>query len=141
MQWREVSATMTVLFEEPFWIGLYEKEWDGRYAVCKITFGAEPKDYQVLEFLLTNGKRLAFSPSVPADQKRPKPINPKRMQRSISKKLGQTGVGTKAQQAIKLQQEQGKQARKVRTREEREAQKERQLALRQQKHKEKHKGH
>ncbi len=141
MQWREVSATMTVLFEDPFWIGLYEKEWDGSYAVCKITFGAEPKDYQVLDFLLSNRQRLVFSPPVPAERKRPKPINPKRMQRSIGKSLGQTGVGTKAQQAMKLQQEQGKQARKVRTREEREAQKERQLALRQQKHKEKHKGH
>ena len=39
-------SSITVMFEDPFWIGLYEREWNGRYEVCKITFGAEPKDCQ-----------------------------------------------------------------------------------------------
>ena len=45
------KASLTVTFEAPFWIGLYERESDGAYEVCKITLGAEPKDYEVHEFL------------------------------------------------------------------------------------------
>ena len=54
------KAKLTVFFEEPFWIGLYERESDGKYEVCKITFGAEPKDYEVYQFLLDNWRQLRF---------------------------------------------------------------------------------
>lgn len=135
------AARLTVFFEEPFWVGVYEREANGRYEVCKITFGAEPKDYEVYDFLLTHWGRLNFSPSIrssmPAEQK----VNPKRMQRSIKRQLQTAGIGTKAQQALKLQQEQGKQERHIRTREEREAEKARRLALHQAKQREKHRGH
>ena len=59
------KASLTVTFEAPFWIGLYERESDGAYEVCKITFGAEPKDYEVHEFLLRNWHGLSFSPKAP----------------------------------------------------------------------------
>ena len=51
-----------------------------------------------------------------------------------------TGIGTKSQQALKLQQEQLKTERKIVSREYREAEKQRQFELKQQKRKEKHKG-
>ena len=35
-----VRTRITVMFEEPFWIALYERESGGKYEVCKITFGA-----------------------------------------------------------------------------------------------------
>ena len=35
---------LTVLFEPPFWIGLCERGEDGQYAVCRIVFGAEPRE-------------------------------------------------------------------------------------------------
>ena len=47
------------------------------------------------------------------------------------------GIGTKAQQALKLQQEQGKQARLARTRQQREAEEARKFQLRQARRKEK----
>ena len=50
------------------------------------------------------------------------------------------GIGTKAQQALKLQHEQLKTERRVQSKEEREAEKERQYRLRQEKKKAKHKG-
>ena len=40
-----VRTQITVLFEDPFWVALYERESGEKYEVCKITFGAEPKDY------------------------------------------------------------------------------------------------
>lgn len=130
----------TVLFENPFWIGLYERVDDDRYEVCKITFGAEPKDYEVYEFLLQNWRRLKFSPPTKTEKIEERRINPKRMQREINSQLKNTGVGTKAQQAIKLWQEQNKVERNARSREQREAEKERRYDLRQEKKKAKHKG-
>ena len=134
-------SKLTVLFEDPFWIGLFERVEGGRYTVCKITFGAEPKDYEVYAFLLEHWRHLPFSPSMEAAAPEERRINPKRMQRQIQKSLQNTGIGTKAQQALQLQREQGKEARKKVSRKEREAEADRQFALRQEKRREKHKGH
>lgn len=137
-----VSSKLTVMFEEPFWIGLYEREYGGRYEVCKITFGPEPKDYEVYAFLLDNRQRLVFSPPIAAEKTKEKRINPKRMQRQISRQLASyEGIGTKTQQALKLQHEEGKQARKKRTKEEKDAEAERRFEQRQKKRKDKHNGH
>ena len=135
-----IVAKLTVLFEAPFWIGLYERESGGLYEVCKITFGAEPKDYEVYAFMLQNRRSLRFSPPVEAEARIERRVNPKRMQRMIGKQMEESGVGTKAQQALKLQQEEGKLSRKTRTREQKEAEAERRFALRQEKRKEKHRG-
>ena len=138
---QKTVCKLTVFFEEPFWVGIYERECDGKYEVCKITFGAEPKDYEVYDFMLKSYGKLRFSPSLETLAIGEKRINPKRMQRKINKQLQNTGIGTKAQQALKLGQEQGKLERKTRSREQREAEKERQFALRQEKRKKKHRGH
>ena len=42
-----VSGRLTVYFEEPFWIGVFERICEGKLSVAKVTFGAEPKDYEV----------------------------------------------------------------------------------------------
>ena len=99
----------------------------------KITFGAEPKDYEVYDFLLQNWRTLKFSSPLKADRIEERKINPKRMQREINNQLQDRGIGTKAQQALKLQHEQNKLERKTKSREQREAEKERQYALRQEK--------
>ena len=135
------KAVLTVLFEDPFWIGVYEREWDGRYEVCKITFGAEPKDYEVYDFLLKNWKHLPFSPPVKAAPMAEHAVNPKRLQREIRRATRPAGVGAKARQALKLQQEQRKAERTERGREHRDAEKDRQYALRQEKRRQKHRGH
>ena len=129
------------MFQDPFWVGIYERREGRTYQVCKITFGAEPKDYEVYAFLLEHWRHLPFSPSMEAAAPEERRINPKRMQRQIQKSLQNTGIGTKAQQALQLQREQGKEARKQASREEREAEADRQFALRQEKRREKHKGH
>ena len=134
-------AVLTVLFEDPFWVGIYERREGRAYQVCKITFGAEPKDYEVYALLLEHWRHLPFSPSMEGAAPEERRINPKRMRRQIERSLQRTGTGTKAQQALKLQQEQGKAARVRRSRKEREAEADRQFALRREKRREKHKGH
>ena len=134
------KSSLTILFENPFWIGLYERIDGDKYEVCKITFGAEPKDYEVYDFLLKNWHKLKFSPPVKIDRIKEQKINPKRMQREINSQLENKGIGTKAQQALKLQHEQNKTERKVKSREQRDAEKQYQFALRQEKKKAKHRG-
>ena len=134
-------AKLTILFEDPFWIGLYEREEQGRYTAAKITFGAEPKDYEVYEFLQRNWKNLRFSPALSANDAPQQPRNPKRQLRLVRKQTRSTGMGTKAQQALKLQQEQGKAVQKAKSRAEKEAEARRKFALKQEKRKEKHRGH
>ncbi len=135
-----MKSSLTILFENPFWIGLYERIDGDKYEVCKITFGAEPKDYEVYDFLLKNWHLLKFSPPVKTDRMEERKINLKRMQREINSQLENKGIGTKAQQALKLQHEQSKIERKSRSREQKEAENERQYALRQEKKKAKHRG-
>lgn len=137
---QKIESKLTVFFENPFWVGVYERVTDGKLEVCKITFGAEPKDYEVCEFFLQNWNSLRFSPPVKADTKQEVKINPKRMQREIKKQLGTQGIGTKSQQALKLQQEECKAVRKEKSHIQKEDEKQRQFELRQQKHKEKHRG-
>lgn len=38
--------------------GVFERVADGRLSVCKVTFGAEPKDYEMYDFVLKNYYRL-----------------------------------------------------------------------------------
>ncbi|MGO5072130.1 YjdF family protein [Roseburia faecis] len=136
----KVSGKLTVYFEEPFWVGIFERIEDGKLSVAKVTFGAEPKDYEVQEYVQKYYFSLKFSPAVDAVAKDIK-RNPKRMQREAKKQMQEIGIGTKSQRALKLQQEQNKQERKVRSQEKKEAEKLRMFELKQQKKREKHKGH
>ena len=135
----KVSGRLTVFFEEPFWVGVFERISEGGLSACKVTFGAEPKDYEIYDFVLKKYGRLRFSPAVATDV-REAGRNPKRVQREVRKQVESTGIGTKSQQALKLQQEQWKTERKNANRERREAEKERKFELKQQKRKEKHRG-
>ncbi len=135
----KVSGKLTVFFEEPFWVGVFERVSEGKLSVCKVTFGAEPKDYEVYDFALKNYDRLRFSPVVATDVKETG-RNPKRVQREVRKQIQNIGIGTKSQQALKLQQEQLKTERKTVSREQREAEKQRLFELKQVKRKEKHRG-
>ena len=101
----EEQIKLTVYFEEPFWVGVFEKIEDGKLSASKVTFGAEPKDYEVYAFILKHLNDLHFSPAVATVVKEAKK-NPKRMQRDIRKSLKKNGTGTKSQQALKLQHEQ-----------------------------------
>ena len=136
----EVQCSLTVFFEEPFWIGVFEKIENGKLSVCKVTFGAEPKDYEVYDFILRHYDQLRFSPAVETAVRKAKK-NQKRMSRDVKKQLEKNGIGTKSQQALKLQLEQNKQERKVRSREKKEADELRMFELKQQKKREKHRGH
>ena len=135
-----VSGRLTVYFEDPFWVGIFERTTDKKLSAAKVTFGAEPKDYELLEYITRNYYHLQFSPAVETVVKDTRK-NPKRAQRDAKKQTLETGIGTKSQQALKLQQEQNKQERKVKSREQKEAESQRLFEMKQVKKKEKHRGH
>ena len=96
------GTTLTVFFEAPFWVGIWERSESGTYAVSRVVFGAEPSDAQVYDLILTRWNRLRFSPAHPAEEAAARRLNPKRMQRQAQRQLCENGVGTKAQQTLKL---------------------------------------
>lgn len=136
----DVQAKLTVFFEDPFWVGIFERQCGTSLEAAKVTFGSEPKDYDVYDAFLKNWYRLQFSPPVAADYRSERRQSPKRMQRAIQAQLMQTGIGTKAQQALKLQHELAVTQRKSVSRARTEEESQRKFELRQQKRKEKHKG-
>ena len=131
---------LTVYFESPFWVGVFERIENGKLSVCKVTFGSEPKDYEVWEYVLKNYYQLKFSPAVDVIVKK-EATNPKRVQREARKQTAAIGIGTKSQQALQMQREENKLERKSVSREQREAEKQRQFELKQLRKREKHKGH
>lgn len=135
----KAAVTLQVFFEDPFWVGIFERVSAGKLEACKVTFGPEPKDYEVLDFIRKGYFGLRFSPAVEATVKS-RPASPKRMQREARREVQNVGIGTKSQQALGLQHEQMKTERKVLSRQKREEEKQRLLELKQQKRKEKHRG-
>ncbi len=134
-------AKLTVFFEDPFWVGICERADGDRLEVCRVVFGAEPRDGEVYTYFLEHWTRLRFSPEV---RVRPHPVtqctNPKRLQRAIQKQLASPALSTKAQQAIQLQREEaGEQRRHIRSLRRQEEQA-RRYAQRTAKRKQKHKG-
>ena len=88
-----METKLTVYFNDPFWAGVFERIEDGKLSVCKVTFGAEPKDYEVWEFVLKHYDELEFSSAVETDV-RHTADNPKRRQRNARKQMERTGIGT-----------------------------------------------
>lgn len=134
------SLTLTVFFDDPFWVGVFERADGGRLSVCRVVFGAEPRDAEVLALVLRQWQRLSFSEAVPAAVK-PRCRNPKRRQRAARKAAAAQGVGTKAQQALARQREAGKAARRAAASAAREEQAAARHAAKCAKRKEKHRGH
>ncbi len=39
----KVSLRLIIFFEEPFWVGVFERITEGKLSVCKVTFGSDAK--------------------------------------------------------------------------------------------------
>lgn len=135
----KVVIKLTVYFADPFWVGVAERIAGGHLSATKITFGAEPKDYEIAGFIQRHFYELRFSQSVPTERREAKK-NPKTAQRDAKRQMQQVGIGTKSQQVLKLQHEEKRLESRKKNREEKQAKAERLFLLKQQKRKEKHRG-
>lgn len=102
---------LTIYFDGQFYIGLIETISDQQYKVYRHVFGNEPKDQEVLDFVhnrLLSLLQKQEQEGISIQSEIQKKINPKRLQRSVSKELQQTSISTKAQEALKKEYEQKK---------------------------------
>lgn len=136
-----MSLKLTVFFDDPFWVGVFERADDGLLETSRVVFGAEPKDYEIYGFILENYNRLSYSRAIKAETEAEKRINPKRLQRRIRKEVCDSGIGTKAQQAIKLDLETRKKEHNKDSKEKLEELKQFRFQKKQERKKEKKKGH
>jgi len=136
---RKISGKLTVFFENPFWVGIFENFENDNLSVCKVTFGSEPKEYEIYDFILKKFYNLRFSNEMKSNF-REKAKNPKRRQREIKKELQSKKFLKKSEEILKLQYEENKKERKVKTKQEKELEKQRKFLLKQEKKKKKHRG-
>lgn len=142
MEWKNEcnSGKLFVYFEEPFWVLVFERETKEGLSSCKVTFGSEPKEYDIKEFIERNYYNLTFSPAVFIEKKKRLATNPKRMQRQIQKQMNAPLVGTKSMQALKQLQEAKKVERKEKKKQTKETFEQLLFEKKQQKKKQKHRG-
>lgn len=133
------NIKLTVLFDGTFWIGVFERISSNKLAVAKVTFGSEPKDIEIYNYLLYKYQYLKFSNPTVVDLKKQKEINPKRMKRIVKKQIN-TSIGTKSMQALKKEQEQNKIERKIISKEKKEEITQMKFEMKQNKKRQKHKG-
>ena len=55
-----MEGKLTVYFEDPFWVGVFEKQDENGYAVARVVFGSEPGDAQLYEFIRQHYEEFRF---------------------------------------------------------------------------------
>jgi hypothetical protein len=135
-----MDGKCTIYFEDPFWVGVFERVDDSRYSVARFVFGSEPGDALLHQFALQQYAGLVFSTAQPASEAQPKEISFKRRLREARQQTGTHGVGTYAQRMLKAEQEQAKTTRQEESRAEREERDHQKLLAKQEQKKQKHRG-
>ena len=135
----KIAGKLTVFFDNPFWVGVFECVEKNKLSVCRVVFGAEPKDYEVYDFILKNYKNLKFGSSLEVKVKKIK-NNRKRLQREVKKQSKEEGIGTKSQLVLQKQREEIKLERKKESKQIRELENRRKFELKQAKRKQNNKG-
>lgn len=125
-------SSFTVLFQSPFWVGIAQRWGEEGYQAAKITFGAQPTDTQIYQWVLKEWHRLVFS-KLSEEESPVLERKQKRLQREARKAIQVRGIGTKAQAALALQREDRGLARREKKHLERQEEDRRKFLLRQQK--------
>ena len=135
-----MEGKLTVYFEDPFWVGVFERDDETGYCVSRVVFGPEPTNAELCEYIKREYINLDFGKKIEDQTKIVRKKNFKRMQREVRKEIYEEGIGTKAQQALKLQMELNGKERQINCREKQREEEALKFKLKQEKKKEKHKG-
>lgn len=134
----------TILFEKRFWMGIFERTDKEGYAVARHIFGGEPSDPEIYEFVLKHYHELKFGEMKELNIQIQR-MNPKRVQREVRRemeKMKETAKpSTLAQDYMREEIEKRKKERNTISSTENQARKDEQFAIKQQKRKEKQRGH
>ncbi len=137
-----MKGSLTVYYEDPFWVGLFEEtDDDALYKCCRVVFGEEPTGPELFDFIRKRYSQLSFT-SVPLEEaEERKKTNPKRLAREINRQMNEFPRLNKAYEVIRLGYEQKKDLLRKADRERREIEEEKDFRLRCEKRKKKHRGH
>lgn len=134
----------TIFFEKRFWVGTFERTDKEGYAVARHIFGGEPSDPEIYEFVLKHYHELKFGELKELNIQIQR-MNPKRVQREVRRemeKMKETAKpSTLAQDYMREEIEKRKKERNSISSVEKQARKDEQFAIKQQKRKEKQRGH
>ena len=72
-----IESKLTIYFEDPFRVGVFEELDGDKLSVCKAVFGVEPTDAEIYELILRHYFHLRFSVPIKTEI-RQKADNPKR---------------------------------------------------------------
>jgi hypothetical protein len=137
-----MSFILTVYFEDPFWVGVFTLSEGNAAQYSRVVFGQEPSDIEVYEYFQKNANVLRFTDSYPEITRETIIKNPKRRQREISKELHNRVGPKKSLEAIKQLEQQNKKEKQQEGKRAKKAELEAYLfSLKQEKAREKHRGH
>ncbi|MEU0559543.1 YjdF family protein [Dactylosporangium sp. NPDC006015] len=138
-------ATMTVFFDNPFWVAVLEVRDPEGVRATRHVFGGEPTDAELYQFLLRHGgallDRAGRSAAVAGQPAQPPARSPKRLARDAAREAQAARPSTAAQEAVRKELELRKQASTQRGREAKEAHAEHRRDARRAKARDRHRGH
>lgn len=117
-------VTLTVYFDDPWWVGVVECQDDQVLRVFRFVFGSEPSNEEVFTFVLRSfvpltSQMIAGIAGAALASRR---VSPKRAAREAARRVQERGVSTRSQEALRVAQEAQKCERRVRDRAEEERQ-------------------
>ncbi len=139
-----ITIKATIFFDKRYWVGTFERTDKEGYALARHIFGAEPTDPEIYAFVLNHYQELKFGSlkEFTLDIKR---MNPKRVQKEVRREMEKmketTRPSTFAQDYMREELEKKKLEKKHKSSAVKQARKEQQFSLKQQKKKEKQRGH
>ena len=134
------TVKATIFFEKRFWVGTFERTDKKRYAIARHIFGGEPSDPEIREFVLNHYHELKFGVAKEINIQIQR-MNPKRVQREVRREMARmkemAQPSTLAQDYMREGIEKKKKEKKNINSAEKQARKDEQFSLKQEKRKEK----
>jgi len=91
-----VTSIFTIFFEDPFWVGILEENYNGINYMGRYIFGAEPSNSELLLFYIYEFEKIKKL-KVSEKNMKTKKMNYKKLLNKSKKIQNKTGVGTKSQ--------------------------------------------
>jgi len=96
-----VTSVFTIFFEDPFWVGILEENYNGINYMGKHIFGAEPTNSELLRFYIYEFEKIKILKISETDIETKK-MNFKKSLNKSKKMQNKIGIGTKSQNLFKM---------------------------------------
>ncbi len=136
-----MENSLTVLFDPPFWVGIFEHNDGDTYRMARHVFGAEPTEPQLLELARNGFPGLTFSNPVNLASVELREVGYKRRMREIRAAMKNPAASTRSQQILQQEMERQAQNNREHRRQIRQQSEDLKFQARQARKAEKHRGH